>query len=120
MNSHPFSIDAKVYEEMLALLNGLHFTDKYGALADLAFLGEDEWLADTAVIERVVRRKGTWEVHLVFAHFRQPLRFLARHITSNASQKKALLTATYMRRLAAKDQRGTLKIDPDLFQLPRN
>lgn len=118
--NRPFQMNAKAYEEMLDLLNGLHFTDKAGEASDMAFIGEDDWLSDTAVIENVIRRKGAWEIHLLFAHYKAPLKFLSRLITSNACPKRAAMMAHFMRRLAAKDQRGTLKINLNDFHLPTN
>lgn len=115
-----FQMNTTAYEEMLNLLNSLHFTDKAGEAADMTFMSKDDWLSDTAVIENVIRRKGTWEIHLLFAHFQEPLKFLSRLITSNTCPKRAAMMAHFMRRLAAKDQRGTLKIKITDFHFPTN
>ncbi len=120
MSKRPFQLDANVYEAMLKMLNDLYFADCIGKKMDMDFISEDDWLSDTAVIENVIRRKGTWEIHLLFAHHQQPLKFLSRLITSHPCPKRAAIMAVYMRRLAAKDQRGTLKIAPDLLKIPYN
>lgn len=85
-------------------------TDRKGRRADFAPLYEDRWLVDTAVIERLTRIRGEWRVELVFASIHDPLRLIKRHITSHPTAERAAQQAHYMRRLAAKDQRGTLAI----------
>ncbi|ANI90588.1 hypothetical protein A9P82_03500 [Arachidicoccus ginsenosidimutans] len=96
---------------MLSFIENLYSTDKAGALSDTGFILDDFWLQDTAVIENIERRHGAWDVCLVFAHYLQPLKLIKRKITNFASFKKAEVTAHYMRRLAAKDQRGTMIIN---------
>jgi len=61
-----------------------------------------------------------WEIQLVFAHYRQPVKFIKRVIKRMPSREKAELDAWYMRRLAAKDQRGTLKVQLSDFGLCSN
>ncbi|MCA0232411.1 hypothetical protein [Runella limosa] len=115
MKSH-FRIDEVTYSHLLGRLNDLHVTDKRGTLPDFTFFHKDEWLADTAVIEELTRHKGEWQVNLVFAHTNNPMRFIRRQITSYSCPRKASLFASLMRRLAAKDQRGTQAISiNDIF-----
>lgn len=113
--SHEFSMDEQSYAELLAMLNNLHLTEKSGADHDLRFIYEDWWLGDTAVIENLSLVQGAWEIRLLFAHHKHPMKFLQRCIVSYSSKQKAELTAFYMRRLAAKDQRGTLTININDF-----
>ena len=96
---------------MLDGLGSLFFTDKLGFDIDMNFYRDDHWLSDTAVIDQLNRRKGEWEITLLFAHYKMPMKFISRRIASNACPKRAGTMAFYMRRLAAKDQRGTLKVD---------
>ncbi|GAB4416980.1 MAG: hypothetical protein OHK0039_26790 [Bacteroidia bacterium] len=84
--------------------------ERCGYPCDLAFMQDDGWLGDTAVIENLVRRQGTWEIRLVFAHYCNPLRFLSRPITTHTCPRRAAHMASLMRRLAAKDARGTLRV----------
>lgn len=112
-----FNLDDNAYNELLNLLNNQHFTDKVGSKEDMNFLSDDEWLKDTAVVENIVERKGMWEIHLVFAHYKTPLKLIKRVITRYTDRRKALISANYMRRLAAKDQRGTLTVSLDDFKL---
>jgi hypothetical protein len=115
-----FSMDEKSYAELLAMLNSIHLTEKSGSDQDLRFIYEDWWLGDTAVIENLVLVQGSWQIRLLFAHHKEPLKFLQRSIVSFASKEKAELTAFYMRRLAAKDQRGTLILNVNDFTLSAN
>ncbi len=106
-----FSISPDLYASMLDGLSNLFFTEKRGQDADMNFYRDDYWLSDTAVIESLQLRQGAWEVNLLFAHHKTPLKFLSRRITSHSCPKRARMMAFYMRRLAAKDQRGTLSVD---------
>lgn len=112
-----FQMDDTAYNEILNLLNNQHFVERVGEASDMSFLSEDEWLKDTAVIDNVIKRKGFWEIHLVFAHYQSPLKLIKRVITRFTNKRKALLSANLMRRLAAKDQRGTLALNLDDFKL---
>lgn len=108
--SQRFQINEVAYHHLLEYLNQLHTTEKRGSLCDFGFFHNDTWLADTAVIEELTRQKGEWQVNLVFAHTVNPLRFIRRQITSYSCPNKAKLFASLMRRVAAKDQRGTQEI----------
>lgn len=112
-----FQLDPSAYNELLNLLNNQHFTEIPAVEDDMRFLSDDWWLRDTAVIENIVRREGMWEIHLVFAHYLQPQKLIKRVISRHPSKKRAELNAWYMRRLAAKDQRGTLKVNLDNFSI---
>lgn len=113
MKKPAFVIDQAAYANLLAGLNNLHFTERKGNLVDFTFYTDDQWLADTAVIEQLTRSKGEWQVDLLFASIHNPLKFIKRHITSHSCPKRAAQQAHYMRRLAAKDQRGTLTVSAD-------
>lgn len=108
-----FKIDFTIYKSMLNYLNNLHFLEKKGDNQDMNFLQDDHWLRDTAVVYHVNRYKGMWEIKLLFAHYNDPLKLVLRKISKNTDRKKAEKYAQYMMRLAAKDQRGTLKINTD-------
>jgi hypothetical protein len=115
-----FTMASELYAKMLDSLSNLFFTEKVGHDADLNFYRDDLWLSDTAVIESLQQRKGCWEIHLLFAHHQIPMKFLSRRITSHPCPKRAQMMAFYMRRLAAKDQRGTLSININDFYLTLN
>jgi hypothetical protein len=104
-------IDYETYTELLKGLNALSLYD--GLVAnkyDLDFIKEEDWLSETAVIEYVSKRQGTYCIDLLFAHYKDPLKLIIRKITSFANLKKAEVYASIFRRQAAKDQRGTIEI----------
>lgn len=105
-----FTMDKIAYANMLAGLNSLFFTERKGNLTDFRLYYDDLWLSDTAVIENLRMYRGEWEVELIFAYTVNPLKFIKRRITSHSCPKRAAQQAHYMRRLAAKDQRGTLTV----------
>lgn len=115
-----FTMSNDSYSRMLDGLSNLFFTEKLGVDADMNFYRNDFWLSDTAVIESLQLRKGAWEINLLFAHHKTPLKFLSRRITSHSCPKRARTMAFYMRRLAAKDQRGTLTLDINDLKLTLN
>ncbi|MEL6140285.1 MAG: hypothetical protein AAFU67_01540, partial [Bacteroidota bacterium] len=108
------------YSSMLSRLNAAHLCERAGNWSDLNFLHQDEWLVDAAVIERLVERNGQVEVHLVFAHSQSPLTFLNRFITRCFNHQRASMTAALMRRQAAKDQRGTIRLTGKTWQVAPN
>ena len=108
-------VDKKAYENLLDHLNRSYSTDLRGEFIDLDLFYSDKWLMDSSVIENILERKGNWEIYLVFAHVYDPLKLIKRRITKCVTLKKAELTANYMRRLAAKDQRGTLRLNKESF-----
>jgi hypothetical protein len=120
MNRPRFTIDDTTYRAMLAGLNSLYRTDRPGRAADSYFLYRDNWLPDTAVAERLVKRRGQFQVYLVFAYAHDPFRFLSRYITTCVDQRRAGVMAHYLRRQAAKDQRGTISLREDQWPLPPN
>ncbi|MEL6557416.1 MAG: hypothetical protein AAFQ94_04485 [Bacteroidota bacterium] len=120
MNHRKIYIDKACYEELMDFMNVQHVVDLKGEYMDLDLFYQDEWLLDSAVIDNVVEKRGNWDVYLVFAHVNNPLKMIKKKISRCTSLKKAELAANTMRRLAAKDQRGTLKIDKNLFQSCNN
>jgi hypothetical protein len=103
-------LDDEAYSVMLCFLDNQHFTEKAADEENLVFLRNDWWLADTAVIDTINFREGGWEVFFTFANYKRPLQFIVRKIIRCYSEAKAKTAAHYMRRQAAKDQRGTLEV----------
>lgn len=115
-----FEMDDNAYNNMLEAMHVLATTDTAGSPEDIRFIQDDFWLPDTAVIENIEYRYGEWNIYLVFAHYQIPLKFLKRKIVKFACRKKAIIVAHYMRRQAAKDQRGTLTVNQDLVNISVN
>lgn len=109
-----------LYSLLLDRINALPYEEKQGSTEDLLFMSNEFWLQDTAVIDHVMLRKGMYYVTLVFSHHSIPYRWLCRGICGYADVKKAILGAHYMRRQAAKDQRGTLTISMERYMLNNN
>lgn len=108
-------IDQFAYECMLERLNSESSTDQRGELIDMGLFYDDAWLMDSAVVENMIANKGNWDIYLVFVDPLHPMKFIRRKISSYFSRNKAELAGNYMRRLAAKDQRGTIKISNQLY-----
>ncbi|MBX9892872.1 MAG: hypothetical protein K2Y12_11175 [Chitinophagaceae bacterium] len=106
-------IDDAAYLAMLGHIERSAQTDTAGLQSDISFYNEDFWLQDSAVIENIEYRNGEWNVFLVFAHQAKLLKLIKRKIKNYSCPKKAQLTAYYMRKLAAKDQRGTIIVKTD-------
>lgn len=116
----PFRIDSKTYVQLMQGLNDMFFCEKKGNSSDFKLYFDDLWLSDTAVIDDIHKSKGEWAVDLVFASIHNPLKFIRRFIVSHPCPKRATQKAYFMRRLAAKDQRGTLEVNIELLNLCQN
>jgi len=103
-------LDDDAYHEMLCFLDNQHFIEKPADEENMQFLKNDWWLADTAIIESVNYNKGGWEVYLTFANYKKPCQLIVRKIIRCFNEHKARTIAHYMKRMAAKDQRGTLSV----------
>ena len=114
------NLDKPVYKMLLAYKQAAQMAEKRGVEGDVTFLSDDLWLQDTVVQERVVKLNGAWNIFLVFVHVNNPFLFIKRFIKTQYSQEKAVQDGFYMRRLAAKDQRGTLHLNTKKFQLSSN
>ena len=97
-------------------MNERHLDDLCGEIWDLNLFYNDSWLLDSAVIDKIVPIRGNWDIYLVFADTKFPFRLIKRKITRCMTLKNAEFAADKMRRLAAKDQRGTLKVDETDFK----
>lgn len=115
-----FKIDDNIYNSLLELLNDAYFVDTQGNINDFKFYHDDHWLSDSAVIDHLTYKKGEWNIELIFALHTNPLKFIKRQIVSYSCKKKAELTASLMRRMAAKDQRGTLEVTIKNLEICQN
>jgi hypothetical protein len=109
---HCCQLDDFAYNHLLMFSEGLLLAEKPAQAQDLERLNQDAWLTDSAVVCHSVRCQGAWEVRLLFANPSPPYRFLQKPIARFSCPRRAALTAELMRRQAAKDQRGTIKINP--------
>lgn len=103
-------ISLRLLSEMHNFLEKEKIVGKAGKVEDLCFITEGAWLKDSAVIDFITYKKGGWDVHLIFALYKNPLQLIVRNITRCFSEHKAKAAAFYIRKEAAKDRRGTLSI----------
>jgi hypothetical protein len=101
-------ISEVVLSEMYRFLDNERRIGQVALPGDMLFITDGAWLKDAAVIDVINARQGAWDVLLVFAHYKNPLRLIVRNITRCFSEQKAKATAFYIRKEAAKDRRGTL------------
>lgn len=120
MNSR-CTLDYDTYKWLLKSINiGLLYDGVKASSHDIHFIKDDTWLSETSVIEQIAQRKGTWQIDLLFAYYKEPLRFIIRKITCHTSYKQASLLGSIFRRQAAKDQRGTIIINAELLNINYN
>ncbi len=113
-------IDAGLYEAVLRSLDRQFWAERVGEYCDMHFMVNDHWMRDTAVVENVIQRDGLWKIYLTFAHYKNPLLLIRREISRCFSKRTALIYGQYMRRIAAKDPRGTLEVDINDFVIHSN
>ncbi|MCH2215164.1 MAG: hypothetical protein MK086_08345 [Flavobacteriales bacterium] len=82
--------------------------------------GEKDWLMDAEVQYRITPVKGRWEVSLVFINTKNPREILVRPIGDYRSEKLAEIAGRHMQQAAAKDARGTQKVDKDAYDISDN
>lgn len=81
---------------------------------------EDAWLLDSEVQTRIEIIDGQWQVSLVFIDTKDPKHILIRVIGSYRSEKLAKISARYMQQTAARDPRGTQKVNKDGYDFNNN
>ena len=118
--SKKINIGEQVLREMGNFLHNEKNIGQIAPPADLLFMVDGSWLKDTAVIDAIISRQGAWDVHMVFAHHKNPLQLIVRNITRCFSRQKAHAAAFYIRKEAAKDRRGTLTISIEDLNLCLN
>lgn len=80
----------------------------------------NKWLMDAEVQYKVTPVKGRWEVSLIFINTKNPTQVLVQTIGDYRSQKLAEINGRYMQQTAAKDSRGSQKIDKDAYNINNN
>lgn len=80
----------------------------------------NNWLMDAEVQYRITPVRGRWEVSLVFINTKNPRQVLVQTIGDYRSQRLAEISGRYMQQTAAKDPRGTQKVDKDAYDINNN
>ena len=81
---------------------------------------EDAWLLDAEVQYKIEEVKSRWEVSLVFIDTKDPNHILIRKIGDYRSERLAEVYAKNMQKTAAKDKRGTQKVNKDDYHINNN
>jgi len=113
-------LDTRTYALLLNYKQSSQDTCKKAPKNDMAFLEEDLWLQDTVVYDWVVKLNNSWQIFLVFVYCKNPFLLIKRFVKSHISEQKARMEGHYMRRVAAKDQRGKLEVDPHILNICPN
>jgi hypothetical protein len=81
---------------------------------------ESKWLLDAEVQYKIDKHKGRWEVSLMFIDTKDPKHLLIKKIGDYRSKKLAEIYAKNMQKTAAKDFRGTQKVNKDDYHINNN
>ena len=80
----------------------------------------DDWLMDAEVQSQIDYVNGRWEVSLIFIDTKNPKQVLIQKINDFRSENLARIAARSMQQTAAKDIRGTQKVDKDAYDIDDN
>lgn len=78
------------------------------------------WLLDAEVQYEVKPVDGRWEVSLVFINTRDPNQILIQTIGDYRTKRLAEIYGRNMQQTAAKDPRGTQKVNKDAYDINNN
>ena len=81
---------------------------------------DDTWLLNAAVQSKIEYTKGRWEVSLIFIDTKDPKHILIHRIGDFRSKRLAEINAMYMQKTAAKDIRGTQKVNKNDYNINNN
>ena len=95
-------------------------TDFQGQQEDFRMLVEDKWLMNTEVKYDLKEKNGLWHLTMIYVAVSNPMKFICRKIDTYNSEKKANTFAKILQRGIRKDARGTLKTNPNAFNICNN
>ncbi len=75
---------------------------------------------DSEVQYKVTPVKGRWEVSLIFINTKDPNQVLIKTIGDYRSERLAEIYGRSMQQTAAKDPRGSQKVDKDAYNINNN
>ncbi|RDY61113.1 hypothetical protein [Flagellimonas nanhaiensis] len=81
---------------------------------------KNDWLINAEVQYKVTPVKGRWEVSLIFINTEDPNQVLVQTIGDYRSKQLAEIYGRSMQQTAAKDPRGTKKLDKDAYDFNNN
>lgn len=80
----------------------------------------DAWLLDAEVQYKIKEVNSRWEVSLIFIDTKDPNHVLIQKIGDYRSERLAEVYAKNMQQTAAKDIRGTQKVNKDDYNINSN
>ena len=81
---------------------------------------KNDWPIDAEVQYKVTPVKGRWEVSLIFINTQDPNEVLVQVIGDYRSERLAEIYGRNIQQTAAKDPRGTQKVDKDAYDINNN
>jgi len=81
---------------------------------------KDAWLLDAEVQYKIEEINSRWEVSLVFIDTKDPNHILIKKIEDYRSYRLAEIYAKILQQTAAKDIRGTQKVNKDDYHISKN
>lgn len=81
---------------------------------------DDAWLLDAEVRTKIDQVKGRWELSLIFINTTDPNQLLIKKIGDYRTKKLAEVYAIHIQQTAAKDIRGTQKVDKNAYNFNKN
>lgn len=81
---------------------------------------KDAWLLDAEVQYKIEKIKSRWEVSLIFIDTKDPSHIMVRKIGDYRTKRLAEIYARSMQQTAAKDVRGTQKVNKDDYHINSN
>lgn len=81
---------------------------------------KNDWLIDAEEQYKVTPVKGRWEVSLIFINTQDPNEVLVQVIGDYRSERLAEIYGRNIQQTAAKDPRGTQKVDKDAYDINNN
>jgi hypothetical protein len=80
----------------------------------------NNWLIDAEVQYEVTPVNGRWEVSLIFINTKDPNQVLIQTIGDYRTERLAEIYGRSMQQTAAKDPRGTQKVNKDAYDIDNN
>lgn len=80
----------------------------------------DTWLLDAEVQYKIKEVNSRWEVSLIFIDTKDPNHVLIQKMGDYRSKRLAEVHAKNMQQTAAKDSRGTQKVNKDDYNINNN
>ena len=86
------------YQQLISdFIEDQYTTERLAKPEDVACMQDTSWLAETTVVEHIVRQDGKWKVYLVYAHAENPHTFIRQEGQTCRTAKLAKIVGSYAR-----------------------